>query len=132
MEEAKFVPGHAQPTVEAGGKLYTAPHIVIATGGRPSVPNVPGEYSDLVSGKAVDTCASLCLRALVTISSQSVSLTYVFQTTQITYDKVTRNIECQSAKIVQQTTMQGLLSTTSFLGAAPGFVAHHIFQHPRT
>jgi len=29
-------------TVEVDGKLYTAKHITIATGGRPTIPNVPG------------------------------------------------------------------------------------------
>lgn len=42
MGTAKFVPAE-QPTFEVAGKLYTAPHITIATGGRPLVPSVPGE-----------------------------------------------------------------------------------------
>jgi glutathione reductase (NADPH) len=28
--------------VEVNGELYTAPHIVIATGGRPTIPKIPG------------------------------------------------------------------------------------------
>jgi glutathione reductase (NADPH) len=36
---ARFLDAH---TVEVGGKRYTAEHIVIATGGRPAVPAVPG------------------------------------------------------------------------------------------
>ncbi|MBW8192255.1 glutathione-disulfide reductase [Neiella marina] len=35
----KFVDAN---TVEVNGELYTAPHILIATGGRPTIPNVPG------------------------------------------------------------------------------------------
>uniref|UniRef100_A0A8D0H7L2 Glutathione reductase n=1 Tax=Sphenodon punctatus TaxID=8508 RepID=A0A8D0H7L2_SPHPU len=50
--------GHAtftsdpDPTVEVGGKKYTAPHILIATGGRPSVPSeseVPGAALGITS-----------------------------------------------------------------------------------
>lgn len=38
----RFVNAH---TVEAGGELYTAPHILIATGGQALVPDIPGaEY----------------------------------------------------------------------------------------
>ena len=49
-----IIHGHAaftcdpQPTVEVNGKKYTAPHILIATGGVPSVPQesqIPGESS---------------------------------------------------------------------------------------
>ncbi|MFD2165703.1 glutathione-disulfide reductase [Thalassotalea euphylliae] len=36
---AKFV---NKNTVEVNGERYTADHIVIATGGRPSIPNIPG------------------------------------------------------------------------------------------
>lgn len=36
---AKFVDKH---TLEVDGKTYTADHILIATGGRPSIPNIPG------------------------------------------------------------------------------------------
>ncbi|WP_016956443.1 glutathione-disulfide reductase [Catenovulum agarivorans] len=36
---AKFVDNHS---VEVNGEIYTADHIVIATGGRPSLPNIPG------------------------------------------------------------------------------------------
>ncbi|OEF30005.1 glutathione-disulfide reductase [Vibrio rumoiensis] len=36
---AKFVD---EKTVEVNGELYTADHILIAVGGRPSIPNVPG------------------------------------------------------------------------------------------
>jgi len=48
----EIIHGHAaftsdpQPTVEVNGKKYTAPHILIATGGVPSVPpesQIPGE-----------------------------------------------------------------------------------------
>lgn len=39
---AKFVDAK---TVEVNGELYTADHILIAVGGRPSIPNIPGaEY----------------------------------------------------------------------------------------
>ncbi len=39
---AKFINNH---TVEVNGKTYTAPHITIATGGAPTVPNIAGaEY----------------------------------------------------------------------------------------
>ncbi|QTU82677.1 glutathione-disulfide reductase [Carnobacteriaceae bacterium zg-C25] len=41
---ASFVDNH---TVSVNGELYTAPHILIATGGKPSVPNVEGsEYGE--------------------------------------------------------------------------------------
>lgn len=36
---AKFIDNH---TVEVNGERYTAPHILIATGGRPSYPVIPG------------------------------------------------------------------------------------------
>lgn len=35
-----------EPAIEVDGKKYTAPHILIATGGRPAVPSdseIPGE-----------------------------------------------------------------------------------------
>jgi glutathione reductase (NADPH) len=35
----KFIDGH---TVEAGGRVLTAPHILIAVGGRPLIPAIPG------------------------------------------------------------------------------------------
>ncbi|MDB1122541.1 glutathione-disulfide reductase [Vibrio algarum] len=39
---AKFVD---EKTVEVNGELYTAEHILVAVGGRPSIPNIPGaEY----------------------------------------------------------------------------------------
>jgi len=39
---ARFVDNH---TVEVDGERYTAPHILIATGGRPDIPDIPGaEY----------------------------------------------------------------------------------------
>ena len=50
--EIETIQGHArftddpEPTVEVNGKKYTAPHILIATGGCPSVLNdkeVPGK-----------------------------------------------------------------------------------------
>lgn len=50
--KVKTILGHAvftddpEPTVEVNGKKYTAPHILIATGGRPTVlsdKEVPGE-----------------------------------------------------------------------------------------
>jgi glutathione reductase (NADPH) len=50
----EIIHGHAaftdgpQPTVEVNGKKYTAPHILIATGGVPSHPQesqIPGEFS---------------------------------------------------------------------------------------
>ncbi|KAM6362098.1 glutathione reductase, mitochondrial isoform 9-T11 [Alca torda] len=42
-----------QPTVEVDGKKYTAPHILIATGGRPAVPpdsKIPGEPGGIPPG----------------------------------------------------------------------------------
>ncbi|XP_006266970.2 glutathione reductase, mitochondrial isoform X2 [Alligator mississippiensis] len=41
-----------EPTVEVGGKKYTAPHILIATGGRPAVPReseIPGASLGITS-----------------------------------------------------------------------------------
>ncbi|XP_065183328.1 glutathione reductase, mitochondrial-like [Sycon ciliatum] len=49
MAKAQFVSGHSEPTVEADGKLYTAPHICIATGGRPMVPDIPGAEHGITS-----------------------------------------------------------------------------------
>ena len=43
---ARFTGPH---TVEAGGRVLTARHIVVATGGRPSVPQIPGRELGLVS-----------------------------------------------------------------------------------
>ena len=47
------VPGYGRfagpDTVEVNGELYTAPHIVIATGGQPIVPNVPGAALGITS-----------------------------------------------------------------------------------
>lgn len=52
------IQGHArftndpEPTVEVNGKKYTAPHILIATGGQPSVlsdTEVPGKTKSLIS-----------------------------------------------------------------------------------
>lgn len=43
---ATFADG-PQPTVEVNGKKFTAPHILIATGGVPTVPQesqIPGEF----------------------------------------------------------------------------------------
>lgn len=42
----RFVDAH---TVEAGGVRYEADHILIATGGRPRLPNVPGERYGITS-----------------------------------------------------------------------------------
>ncbi|WP_153448015.1 glutathione-disulfide reductase [Vibrio algicola] len=41
---ARFVSGDGvdKKTVEVNGELYTADHILIAVGGRPTIPNVPG------------------------------------------------------------------------------------------
>lgn len=47
------IPGHARfvdaHTLEVEGKRYTADHIVIATGGRPAVPEVPGAELGITS-----------------------------------------------------------------------------------
>ncbi|WP_143870461.1 glutathione-disulfide reductase [Catenovulum sediminis] len=43
---AKFKDAH---TVEVNGTLYTADHIVIATGGRPSIPNISGAELGITS-----------------------------------------------------------------------------------
>lgn len=47
------VPGYARftdaTTVEVGGKYYSAPHIVVATGGQPIVPNLPGASLGITS-----------------------------------------------------------------------------------
>lgn len=53
-----------EPTIEVNGKKYTAPHILIATGGFPSVPSdseVPGESQHGPGGtvKATDAAAGL-------------------------------------------------------------------------
>ena len=45
-EYAKFVDHH---TVEVAGDLYTAPHILIATGGHPLYPNIPGSEYGITS-----------------------------------------------------------------------------------
>uniref|UniRef100_A0A8C5W3H3 Glutathione reductase, mitochondrial n=1 Tax=Microcebus murinus TaxID=30608 RepID=A0A8C5W3H3_MICMU len=54
----EFIHGHAaftsdpQPTVEVNGKKYTAPHILIATGGVPSIPHesqIPGASLGITS-----------------------------------------------------------------------------------
>lgn len=45
-EYARFVDAH---TVEAGGELYTAPHILIATGGHAVVPDLPGAEHGITS-----------------------------------------------------------------------------------
>ncbi|KAJ3587287.1 hypothetical protein NHX12_010885 [Muraenolepis orangiensis] len=56
--EIETIEGHAsftddaEPTVEVNGKKYTAPHILIATGGRPTVPNddqIPGASLGITS-----------------------------------------------------------------------------------
>jgi glutathione reductase (NADPH) len=43
---ARFVDAH---TVEAGGEQFTADHIVIASGGRPQIPDVPGAELGITS-----------------------------------------------------------------------------------
>lgn len=43
---AKFVDDH---TVEVAGELYRAKHILIATGGRPQLPNIPGVEHGITS-----------------------------------------------------------------------------------
>jgi glutathione reductase (NADPH) len=48
---AKLADGH---TVEVDGKRYTAQHILLATGGRPSVPDVPWRDDVLVSDDMFD------------------------------------------------------------------------------
>ena len=45
-EYARFVDPH---TVEVAGELYTAPHILIATGGHPLYPNIPGSEYGITS-----------------------------------------------------------------------------------
>ncbi|HEU4409906.1 MAG TPA: glutathione-disulfide reductase [Polyangiaceae bacterium] len=44
----------APHTVEVGGKRYTARHILIATGGRPALPEVPGVEHAITSNEALD------------------------------------------------------------------------------
>lgn len=48
-----FVTGYARfidpRTVEAGGRRFTADHIVVATGGRPAVPGIPGAEFGITS-----------------------------------------------------------------------------------
>lgn len=51
----KFI-ADPEPTIEVDGQKYTAPHILIATGGRPVVPpdcEVPGEYPHSASREQV-------------------------------------------------------------------------------
>ena len=45
-EYARFVAPH---TVEVAGELYTAPHILIATGGHSLYPNIPGSEYGITS-----------------------------------------------------------------------------------
>lgn len=45
-EYARFVDPH---TVEVAGELYTAPHILIATGGHALYPNIPGSEYGITS-----------------------------------------------------------------------------------
>ncbi|KFZ53598.1 hypothetical protein N321_11389, partial [Antrostomus carolinensis] len=48
----KKFPADPQPTIEVEGKKYTAPHILIATGGRPAVPpdsEIPGASLGITS-----------------------------------------------------------------------------------
>lgn len=41
-------------TVDVDGKLYTARHILIAVGGRPSFPDIPGKEYAINSDAALD------------------------------------------------------------------------------
>ncbi len=50
-ERGKIVDAH---TVEVGGKRYTAKYILVATGGRPQKPDVPGAHLGLTSNEALD------------------------------------------------------------------------------
>ena len=43
---ARFIDAH---TLEVNGEHYTAPHILIATGGRPSIPTIPGAEHGITS-----------------------------------------------------------------------------------
>lgn len=62
---ATFADG-PQPTVEVNGKKFTAPHILIATGGVPTVPHeseIPGESSKSQYGQGVyKPRPGICLR----------------------------------------------------------------------
>lgn len=49
--QGKVVDAH---TVEVGGKRYTARHILVATGGRPHKPEVPGADLGITSNEALD------------------------------------------------------------------------------
>ncbi|NWY05707.1 GSHR protein, partial [Nothoprocta ornata] len=58
-----------EPTVEVNGKKYTAPHILIATGGQPSVPpesDIPGASSPaaghVAAGRACSDGSASCPR----------------------------------------------------------------------
>eukprot|EP01127_Copromyxa_protea_P010946 TRINITY_DN271_c0_g1_i1.p1 TRINITY_DN271_c0_g1~~TRINITY_DN271_c0_g1_i1.p1 ORF type:complete len:453 (-),score=145.75 TRINITY_DN271_c0_g1_i1:61-1419(-) len=53
---AKFVSSN---TVEVNGELYTAPHIIIATGGRPTIPKIPGAEHGIDSDYFFDELATL-------------------------------------------------------------------------
>lgn len=44
--DARFI---GPKTIEAGGERFSADHIVIATGGRPLVPNIPGAHLGIAS-----------------------------------------------------------------------------------
>ncbi|HEX6979971.1 MAG TPA: glutathione-disulfide reductase [Alphaproteobacteria bacterium] len=48
---AQFVDAH---TVEMGGRRYTAKHVLIATGGRPELPAIPGVEHVITSDEALD------------------------------------------------------------------------------
>ena len=50
-ERGRIVDPH---TVEVGGKRYTAKHILVATGGRPLKPDVPGAHLGMTSNEALD------------------------------------------------------------------------------
>lgn len=50
-----------EPTIEVDGKKYTAPHILIATGGRPTVPpdsEIPGEPDKIPWAAWKEVCQS--------------------------------------------------------------------------
>lgn len=46
-DSVEYIPHHAQfvdnKTIEANGQQYTADHILIACGGKPKIPNIPGK-----------------------------------------------------------------------------------------
>ncbi len=50
-ERGKIIDAH---TVEVGGKRYTAKYILVATGGRPQRPDLPGAHLGMTSNEALD------------------------------------------------------------------------------